>query len=186
MSALRPFGPAFPCARCGRPMRRRRNVAARRDELACARCQYLIFDYPRLCAGAIVVKGKQVLVLRRGHEPRRGKLDVPGGFVETGEDLEASARRELREETGLEVGRMHTLGTYWDRYFIRGYGHFPTFNVYWIARWRRGEPVAGDDAANAEWVPLASLGRRGNAFAWRHMTALFADVKAWVHTRQRP
>jgi ADP-ribose pyrophosphatase YjhB (NUDIX family) len=167
-------------------MRRRCNVAAKRDELACARCRYLIFDYPRLCAGAIVVKRDQVLVLRRGHEPRRGMLDVPGGFVEAGEALEASARRELREETGLTVGKMHVLGNYWDRYFIRGYGHFPTFNAYWIARWRRGEPVAGDDAATAEWVPLASLGRRGHAFAWKHMTELFADVRRWVHTRRRP
>jgi 8-oxo-dGTP diphosphatase len=171
-------GPTFPCARCGRPLRRDRSV--RPPHIGCAHCGYLIFDYPRPCAGLIVVRDDQVLLLRRAARPRRGCVDVPGGFVEAGEDLERAARRELQEETGLTVGRTEPLGFYWDRYFLRGFGWFPTMNFYFVARWRRGIPRAADDAAQAEWVPLARLGERRARFAWKHMHALLRDVRRWA------
>lgn len=125
----------------------------------------------------IVVRGDAVLVLRRAHRPRVGFLDVPGGFIEGGEDIERAARRELREETGLTVGRVRPLGMYWDRYYLAGFGWFPTMNFYFLARWRRGVPRAADDAASAEWVPLAALARSRARFSWAHMTTLFRDVR---------
>ena len=109
--------------------------------LRCPRCRYLIFDYPRLAAGVLVVRGDRVLMLRRAAEPRRGCLDIPGGFMDAGESIEGNARRELREETGLTVGAMRSLGCWWDRYFLRGFGYFPTMNWYFVARWRSGTPV---------------------------------------------
>lgn len=165
----------FPCARCGRPLRRTANGPLR--EIACPRCRFLIYDYPRPCAGFIVLKRGAALVLRRAHPPRIGWLDVPGGFLEAGESIEGAARRELREETGLSVGRAEPLGLYWDRYFLRGFGYLPTMNFYFLARWRAGVPRAADDAASAEWVPLAGLGRPGQRLAWKHMRELFRDVR---------
>src|SRR5262249_8016739 len=104
----------FPCARCGRAVRR---VPGRHAlEIGCPRCGYLIYDYPRPCAGMIVLKGGAVLTRRRAHPPKIGWLDLPGGFMEAGESLEGAARRELREETGLVLGRVRPLGFYWDRY----------------------------------------------------------------------
>jgi 8-oxo-dGTP diphosphatase len=169
MSARR--GPAFPCARCGRPIRRvPRAVGGHRIlTLHCPRCRYTMYDYPRPCAGLIVRRGEAVLVLRRGHPPRKGWLDFPGGFMEAGEDIEAAARRELFEETGLRVRKAKWLGFYWDRYYLRGFGYLPTMNFYYVARWHAGTPLASDDAASCEWVPLAKLGRRGHRFAWKHM-----------------
>ena len=168
-------GPAFPCARCGRPLRR--TSGERPRKITCARCGFLIYDYPRSCAGLVVIKGDAVLLLRRAHLPRRGCFDVPGGFMEAGESVERAARRELEEETGLTVGRVELLGTYWDRYHLRGFGWIPTMNTYFLGRWRRGVPRAADDAAAAEWVPLARLGSREARYAWQHMTALFRDVR---------
>ena len=130
----------FECPRCGRALTRTQHDRPRR--IRCPRCLYLLFDYPRPAAGVVVVRGDTVLVLRRAHRPRVGHLDIPGGFVDAGESLEGAARRELREETGLTVGRMEWLGFYWDRYFIRGFGYFPTMNFYWFARWKRGTPRA--------------------------------------------
>jgi ADP-ribose pyrophosphatase YjhB (NUDIX family) len=135
-----------------------------------------MFDYPRPCAGMVVVKRDLVLVLRRGHPPRRGWVDFPGGFLEGGEDPERAARRELREETGLEVGRARWLGLYWDRYFLRGFGYFPTMNFYYVARWRRGEPRAADDAAAAAWIRRTELPRLAPRFAWRHMALVMRDL----------
>jgi 8-oxo-dGTP diphosphatase len=167
----------FPCIRCGQPLRRTRDTP---PHLACPRCRYLIFDYPRACAGTIVLKGDRVLVLRRKHLPKRGYLDIPGGFMEAGESFEQAARRELREETGLMVGRATFLGMWWDKYFLRGFGSFPTMNFYYLARWRSGEPVAADDAASAEWIRLADLGRHRSRFAWSHMTKMFRAVRRHV------
>ena len=171
-------GPAFPCARCGRPVRR--TAGERPRKIGCARCGYVIYDYPRPCAGVVVLKGGAALLLRRAHPPRRGCLDVPGGFMEAGESIERAARRELEEETGLTLGRVERLGFYWDRYFLRGFGWFPTMNFYFLGRWRGGEPRAADDAASAKWVPLARLGGRDARYAWQHMSALLRDVKRKV------
>jgi 8-oxo-dGTP diphosphatase len=172
--------------RCGTPLERERARGKRANhplEIRCPRCRYLMFDYPRPCAGMIVLKSDRVLVLKRGHPPRRGYLDTPGGFIDAGEDIEAAARRELFEETGLTVGRCEPLGFYWDRYHLRGFGYFPTMNFYYLARWRSGEPRASDDAASTEWMPIARLGRSGTRFAWRHLHLLFRDLRKQVGRR---
>jgi len=140
----------------------------------------MIYDYPRAAAGMLVVKGDRVLLLERAHTPRAGFLDIPGGFIEAGETIEGAARRELREEAGLTLGRVESLGFYWDTYFIRGFGRFPVMNFYFAGRWRRDEPVAADDAASAAWIPLGSLPRLRRRYAWAHMTAVFGDLRRWA------
>ena len=179
--ATRGTSPTFPCARCGRPLIRTRGERPRK--IRCPRCRFLIYDYPRLCAGMLVLKGDAVLLLRRGHTPRKGCVDIPGGFMDAGETLEAAARRELREETGLRLGPIEPLGSWWDRYHLPGFGAFPTLNVYYFGRWRSGTPVAADDAAGAEWVPLAQVGRRSARFAWRHMRDVFRELRRRVRAR---
>jgi 8-oxo-dGTP diphosphatase len=176
--------PSFPCARCGRPVTRRPASRTRPRRIACPRCGYLLYDYPRPCAGMLVVKGDAVLLLRRAHAPRIGWIDVPGGFLEAGESLEAGARRELREETGLDVGRVEPLAFHWDEYWLRGFGRFPTMNWYFVARWRGGEPVGSDDAASAEWVPMAKLAKLRHRFSWAHMPALFTELRRWMEGRE--
>ncbi len=178
--------PTFPCARCGRPVRRRPANATRPRHIECPRCAYVIYDYPRPAAGVVVVKGDDVLLLRRAHRPRIGFLDVPGGFMEANESIEGAARRELREETGLVMGPLELLGFYWDTYALKGFGRFPTMNWYYIGHWRSGTPQAADDAASAEWIPIRSLASRRSRWSWKHMGALFADLARWTRTHPAP
>jgi 8-oxo-dGTP diphosphatase len=58
---------------------------------------------PFLGVGALIFDGDSILLVERGHEPLKGWWSVPGGILETGETLANGIRREVREETGLEV-----------------------------------------------------------------------------------
>jgi ADP-ribose pyrophosphatase YjhB (NUDIX family) len=168
---------------CGTLVTRRPPTAKRPRHITCPRCRYMIYDYPRAACGMLVVRGDRVLLLERAHPPRVGYVDSPGGFIEAGESLEGAARRELREETGLTVGRADWLGFYWDTYFIRGFGRFPVMNFYFAARWRRGEPKAADDAASAAWVPLRDLPGLRRRYSWAHMTPMLRALARWAKRR---
>ena len=170
----------FPCAVCGRAVTRRAATATRPKHITCPRCRYMIYDYPRSAAGMLVVRRGDVLLLERAHAPRIGYLDIPGGFIEACEEIEGAARRELKEETGLTLGRVDWLGFYWDTYAIKGFGRFPVMNFYFAGRWRSGEPKAADDAASAAWVPIRSLAGLRKRFAWAHMSPLLEDLARWA------
>ena len=90
-----------------------------------------------------------VLLIRRGNEPFKGSYALPGGFVDVGERVEDSCRRELSEETGLHVGELRLIGVYSDP-SRDPRGH--TCSVAYLARVGRAEVTAGDDSAAAEWV----------------------------------
>ncbi|MHB1930987.1 MAG: NUDIX hydrolase [Acidimicrobiales bacterium] len=108
---------------------------------------------PETCVGAIAVDGDRILLVRRGHGPGAGSWSVPGGRVEHGETLAEATLRELREETGLEAVCGQLVG--WVERF-EGADHFVILD-FRVTVLGDGEPVAGDDAAEAAWVPLAGV-----------------------------
>ena len=109
---------------------------------------------PVVGVGAVVVKDGQVLLIRRGKEPLRGRWLVPGGTVEYGEDLEQALVREVEEETGLTVRPREVVAVV-DRIHREGdrvLHHFVI--VDYLCDWIGGEPQAGSDA---EAVALVSV-----------------------------
>ena len=104
----------------------------------------------------------QVLLVRRAVEPFRGYWDIPGGFLESGEHPAAGARREVREETGLEIEPTEVLGFFMDVY---GPEQEPTLNICYLSRIIGGEEKAGSDAAETRWFLLDQLPEQ-LAFAW--------------------
>jgi ADP-ribose pyrophosphatase YjhB (NUDIX family) len=60
-------------------------------------------DHPVVGVGGVVIRDGRALLIRRGSEPLKGQWSIPGGLLELGETLEEGVRRELREETGLDV-----------------------------------------------------------------------------------
>src|SRR3954467_675937 len=75
------------------------------------------YEYPRSSVTVDVVlitreEKPRVLLIRRKHDPFAGAWAIPGGFVDMDEDLETAARRELREETGVEAGDLEQLHTF--------------------------------------------------------------------------
>jgi 8-oxo-dGTP diphosphatase len=120
----------------------------------------------------------RVLLIRRGHEPFRGAYALPGGFVEVGETTESACRREVEEETGLEVHDLRLLGVYSNpKRDPRGH----TVSIAYVARLAASVvPRSGSDAASAEWV---GDWRRLN-LAFDHAEIL-ADAEALVTPQRR-
>jgi 8-oxo-dGTP diphosphatase len=116
------------------------------------------YDYPRPAVTVDVViatreSPARVLLIRRKHEPFAGRWALPGGFVDMDEPLDAAARRELREETGVEAGELVQLHTFGDP------GRDPrgrTITVVYLAEVdpQAVQPVAADDAAEVGWFAL--------------------------------
>ena len=104
---------------------------------------------PVPCVGVVCLRGPQVLLIRRGKPPRMGEWSIPGGRMEMGETVAAAALRELREETGVEA---ELLGLIEVLDHISEHGH--AVLIDFAARWTAGEPVRGDDAAEAAFVDI--------------------------------
>jgi len=106
---------------------------------------------PALTVDCVIFDRKaRVLLIRRKNDPFKGAFALPGGFVDLGETVEAGCRREVREETGLDVGDLQLVGVYSDP-DRDPRGH--TVSVAFLARLPAAPaPVAGDDAASAAWV----------------------------------
>ena len=104
---------------------------------------------PRVGVGVAIVDRGSLLLVQRGREPGRGLWAVPGGKVKAGERLADAARREVLEETGLEVdiGDVVWVGEHIDD------DHHLVL-VDFMGMLVAGELAAADDAEDARWVPL--------------------------------
>jgi 8-oxo-dGTP diphosphatase len=108
--------------------------------------------------GAVVFRGEEVLLVRRGQEPARGSWSLPGGLVELGETLEAALRRELVEETGLKVAILGVTAVL-ERIFPDDAGavSYHYVLVDFLCEYAGGELTPGSDITAAEFVALKDL-----------------------------
>lgn len=112
--------------------------------------------HPQAGAGVVCLRGGEVLLIRRGKPPRQGEWSLPGGRIEWGETAADAALRELSEETGVKAELLGLLDVV-DGLFAGPDGALERHYVLvdYAARWIAGEPVAGDDAAEARFWPCA-------------------------------
>jgi mutator protein MutT len=111
---------------------------------------------PQLGVGAIVVHDGELLMVRRAHDPAKGLWSLPGGRVESGEYIADAIKREVKEETGLDVDVHDLVGIFevmgdakWKtHYVILDYAAVPVGDT---------EPRAAGDASEARWVPFDQI-----------------------------
>ncbi len=137
------------------------------------------YSYPRPSVTVDILlmhpakSGWELLLIERLREPFEGMWALPGGFIEMDEDLQESARRELLEETGLNIGQLHQFKTYGKP------GRDPrgrTISVVFfaiISKEAKKQTKAGDDAKNAQWFQLKDIPK----LAFDHESIL-QDAKA--------
>ncbi len=117
---------------------------------------------PIVGIGIVVIKNDSVLLVRRGKPPNVGTWTLPGGAQELGETTEQAARRELLEETGLEVDTLHFAATVDNiRRDADGRIRYHYTIIDFAARWVVGEPVAATDVTEATWAKLDALDEYG-------------------------
>lgn len=110
--------------------------------------------------GALIVDGDRIVLNERGQEPLKGQWSLPGGLVEVGENLEDAIRREVREETGLEVEVLR-VATVFERiqHDEAGRVEYHFVVVDYLCRATGGTLEAGDDASRVAWVHREDLDR---------------------------
>ena len=133
-----------------------------------SRARKFTYDHPRPAVTVDLVIVSQdddprILLIRRKNDPFAGMWALPGGFIEMDESLEDAARRELHEETGIQVDRLKQLHTFGNP------GRDPRGRtlsvVYWgVVDATAVEPQARDDAAEVGWHLL----RQPPALAFDH------------------
>jgi ADP-ribose pyrophosphatase YjhB (NUDIX family) len=114
-------------------------------------------NQPIVGVGGVVIHRDRVLLIRRGKEPLKGEWSIPGGMLELGEELTAGVRRELKEETGLEVEPLECILVF-DRVTKHG-GRVKYHYVIidYLCRKKRGRLRPASDVVDARWVGREDL-----------------------------
>ena len=160
------------CPRCAAAL------AGDATRLACPACGSAFYANSAPTASALVVDADGRLLLgRRASEPYLGMWDTIGGFLHEGEDALDGLRREVREETGLDVEPVSFLGVWTDRYG-NGPDAVHTLNLFWVARVVAGDPTPADDVSELAWFAPDELPAR-EALAFTRVADV---VEAWKRT----
>lgn len=144
--------------------------------LVCERCSWRWYANPRPAAAVLLEReGTEpaILLLKRAVDPGRGGWDLPAGYLDPGESFEMAARREAREESGLEVRLLALAGVY----------HSPPANavtaVYRARPMEPGAEVSLDfESSDHRWVPRSAIDSWLPRIAFASMAAAVEDWAA--------
>lgn len=142
------------CPKCGSTRFEVHNEKSKQ----CADCGFVYYFNPSSATVALIFNERdELLVCRRGKEPAKGTLDLPGGFIDTFETAEEGVAREVKEETGLDVVHADYLFSLPNIYVYSG---FPVHTLDMFFRCTVADTRhfrAMDDAADLFFIPIAEI-----------------------------
>lgn len=160
------------CTACGQE-----TIAQAPNHYICANGHHNYVD-PSPAGVAYILDGDKVLFGVRSREPKPGKLNTPGGFLDLDETAEAATLREVKEELGLDVKIIDYLGTYATHYTECNQR---VLNIVFIAHYQGGDIKPGDDMNGGEpvWRSINDLPSADElSFDYWQIDAQ-NDLKAW-------
>ena len=132
---------------------------------------------PTPTVDTIIQRDSWILLVKRRNDPFKGYLVLPGGFVNEGERVEDAAKREVKEETSLNIELLDILGVYSDpARDPRGHMMSTVFIAKISSNNEKVDAVAQDDAAAIEWISLEVIDTRNVGFDHKR---IISDYKTW-------
>lgn len=149
------------CPRCASPG----QTDSARGAFHCDRCGFVYFFNPSTASAAFILNGEgEVLFIRRAKEPAKGKLALPGGFVDAGETAEEAVRREIREEVGLEMESIAYLDSQPNEYPYKEVT-YPVLDLFFIGRAKTTDNLAALDGVESYcWLKPETVAPEDIAF----------------------
>ena len=148
------------CPRCGT-----KRTGDGTNPFHCAACGHTQYFNPAVAVAAILLGPyERILLLRRAKDPGKGKLGLPGGFVDIAETAEDALRREICEEVNLEVSSLEFLCTLPNEYHYKGVT-YPVLDLFFVARAPSLAGIAALDGVESFlWLAPAEVDLREIAF----------------------
>ena len=149
------------CPRCGQGL----QAPASAHTLHCQACGFVYYFNPAIAAAAFISNPSgQTLFIRRSKDPAKGKLAIPGGFVDIGETAERALQREIHEEVGLEVGSLTYLCSQTNDYHYKEIT-YPVLDLFFVAAVANSAGVAALDGVESySWLDAAQVNPEEIAF----------------------
>jgi len=142
------------CPKCGSPRFEVNNEKSKH----CADCGFTYyFNSCAATAAFILNERRELLVCRRGKEPAKGTLDLPGGFIDMYETGEEGVAREVMEETGLTVTEARYLFSLPNTYPYSGFLVHTLDQLFLCTVRESTRLLAQDDVAASQWMPLKDI-----------------------------
>ena len=161
------------CPQCGNKLVKR--LIHNKQRLFCAKCGFIYYDNPIPAVGAVIIKDNKILCTKRAFPPFAGWWDLPGGFLEGSEDPEKGLKREVKEETGLNITPLTIIGIYKeDRYYKSKKGP-SVISIFYLGQIKNGILKPGDDVAEVKFFPYDKLPK----FPFPHYKILLKDLKKY-------
>lgn len=125
--------------------------------LDCLSCGFHFYFSPATTNALILENEKgEILLVKRKYPPKKGLWDLPGGFIELGETLEESVKREIKEELGIEIKNFQYLGSYTGNYLYRDI-NYQTLCFVFKGNITDQKISPGDDAESFKFFPKTKI-----------------------------
>lgn len=156
------------CPKCGS----KKLSTISKNSIKCFSCKIIHYLNPKPCVGGLLIKNNKILLSKRKKAPFKNFWDIPGGFIDPGENPTRALKRELKEELGLKIKIIKLLGFYPDIYGnLKGE---PTLNIHYICSANQITIKPKDDVIEAKWFNINNLPKK---IAFKNGRRALKDLK---------